>query len=199
PAPAARAGRAGPPVAARLGRARDLAVGTLPVRLPAGGIPAHAGSADQLDFRGFRGSPGTSRRSGGRRGVAQLGSALRSGRRGRRFKSGHPDPGCCRSEARAVISHGRSLCSVSDFGSELRADLVCPPEEHGEPSATAVCPDHPASQSGARRSSQKLRLALLRTGGLATLSLMRDEVCLNEELAAEAESMLRDGTVEGLA
>jgi hypothetical protein len=27
------------------------------------------------------------------RGVAQLGSALRSGRRGRRFKSGHPDPG----------------------------------------------------------------------------------------------------------
>ena len=27
----------------------------------------------------------------GRRGVAQLGSALRSGRRGRRFKSGHPD------------------------------------------------------------------------------------------------------------
>ena len=28
-----------------------------------------------------------------RRGVAQLGSALRSGRRGRRFKSGHPDPG----------------------------------------------------------------------------------------------------------
>ena len=84
-------GRAGPPVAARLRRARDLAVGTLPVRLPPGGIPAHAGSADQLDFRGFRGSPGTWRRSGRRRGVAQLGSALRSGRRGRRFKSGHPD------------------------------------------------------------------------------------------------------------
>ena len=78
-------------MAARLGRAGDLAVDTLPVRLPSGGIPAHAGSADQLDFRGFRVRPESRARSGRRRGVAQLGSALRSGRRGRRFKSGHPD------------------------------------------------------------------------------------------------------------
>ena len=46
------------------------------------------------------------------RGVAQLGSALRSGRRGRRFKSCHPDQQNRRSEA---------LCS-----SERRASLLSP-------------------------------------------------------------------------
>src|ERR1039458_3853408 len=54
-------------------------MGTRPALLPARGNAAHAGTPDQLEL------------SGGRRGVAQLGSALRSGRRGRRFKSGHPD------------------------------------------------------------------------------------------------------------
>ena len=33
-------------------------MGTVPAGLPAGGKPAHAGSADRLDFRGFRDCPG---------------------------------------------------------------------------------------------------------------------------------------------
>ena len=63
------------------------------VRLPAGGVAADAhptltGGPGIPDLTpGGRGLllPGTPR------GVAQLGSALRSGRRGRRFESGHPD------------------------------------------------------------------------------------------------------------
>ena len=47
-------GEPAPRLAARLGRAGHLAVGAGPVRLPAGGNAAHAGSADRLDFRGFR-------------------------------------------------------------------------------------------------------------------------------------------------
>ena len=80
-------------LAARFGRARYLALGPGPDRLPAGGHAAHAGAADRLDCRRFRGNrpPGVLGPRTGRRGVAQLGSALRSGRRGRRFKSGHPD------------------------------------------------------------------------------------------------------------
>ena len=66
-------------LAARFRWPRHLAVGASQVQLPAGGHAAHASSADQLDC------------SRGRRGVAQLGSALRSGRRGRGFKSRHPD------------------------------------------------------------------------------------------------------------
>ena len=66
-------------MAARLGWPRYLSLRPGALLLPAGGYAAHAGARDQLDF------------SGGQRGVAQLGSALRSGRRGRRFKSGHPD------------------------------------------------------------------------------------------------------------
>ena len=69
---------------------------TAPVRFacPPGGDPAHAGTpltadAGIPDCAGRRGVgyvlPGT------HRGVAQLGSALRSGRRGRGFKSRHPD------------------------------------------------------------------------------------------------------------
>src|SRR5215468_9339290 len=78
-------------MAARIRWARDIAVGTVPVRLPTGGNPAHAGAPHRLDCRGFPGSASGSLRRFRRRGVAQLGSALRSGRRGRRFKSGHPD------------------------------------------------------------------------------------------------------------
>ena len=74
-----------------VGRARDLAVGAVPVRLPAGGNPAHADSPYRLDCRGFPGKDAREFMPFRRRGVAQLGSALRSGRRGRRFKSGHPD------------------------------------------------------------------------------------------------------------
>ena len=44
------------------GWARHLAMGTGPVRLPAGGHPAHAGAPDRLDCRRFQGigSPGAS-------------------------------------------------------------------------------------------------------------------------------------------
>ena len=53
PAPASRRGdRTG--LAARVGRAGDLTVGAVPVRLPAGGNAAHAGSPDRLDCRGSR-------------------------------------------------------------------------------------------------------------------------------------------------
>ena len=46
----------------------------------------------------------------GRRGVAQLGSALRSGRRGRRFKSGHPDHG---HRPLPTVGRGLFLCRTA--------------------------------------------------------------------------------------
>ena len=55
-------------------------------------VPASAAGRKPRCSRWFRDPPpGPLDFSSGRRGVAQLGSALRSGRRGRRFKSGHPD------------------------------------------------------------------------------------------------------------
>ena len=67
-------------------RARHQPVRAGPLRLPPGGDPAHPGAAPvSSDLRW----PGMLARL--HRGVAQLGSALRSGRRGRRFKSCHPD------------------------------------------------------------------------------------------------------------
>jgi hypothetical protein len=49
------------------------------------------------------------------------------------------------------------------------------------------------------KSLEKVRVCLLQSGGLATLPSMSDEESLNQSLVAEVESMLRDGTVEGLA
>ena len=86
-------------LAARLRRPRHLPVRAGPVRLPPRGDPAHAdpAAADLQRDRASRtacadppGYPLGSVRAH-QRGVAQLGSALRSGRRGRRFKSCHPD------------------------------------------------------------------------------------------------------------
>ena len=74
-------GRAG--LAARVRGPGHVAVRAGPVRLPARGHPADAG--------GETIRPGSARLAGLHRGVAQLGSALRSGRRGRGFKSRHPD------------------------------------------------------------------------------------------------------------
>ena len=79
-------------LAARLGRPGHQPVRAGAVRLPAGGDAAHADRAGRLT------GPPTGRTgpaldsSPAPRGVAQLGSARRSGRRGRRFKSCHPDP-----------------------------------------------------------------------------------------------------------
>ena len=58
PAPALRPSPASltPALAARVRRARHLTVGPVPVRLPAGGHAAHAGAADRLDCRRFRGN-----------------------------------------------------------------------------------------------------------------------------------------------
>ena len=77
-------------LAARLGRPGHQPVRAGAVRLPAGGDAAHPGRPATVHPLG--------RRHAGRldcvaapRGVAQLGSARRSGRRGRRFKSCHPD------------------------------------------------------------------------------------------------------------
>ena len=80
PAPAPVRPRSAPArVPARIGRSRHVPLCPGTAGLPSGGHRAHARPADGLDS------------VRGRRGVAQLGSALRSGRRGRRFKSGHPD------------------------------------------------------------------------------------------------------------
>ena len=69
-------------------RALDLRAGAL--RLPPRGIAAHARRPRPLSR--VRSTLRASGRLGGLpRGVAQLGSARRSGRRGRRFKSCHPD------------------------------------------------------------------------------------------------------------
>ena len=83
---AAQVGRAD--VLPRLRRAGDQPVHADPVRLPPGSVAAHADGTRSIALT----------RAGmlGRlhfRGVAQLGSALRSGRRGRGFESRHPDAG----------------------------------------------------------------------------------------------------------
>ena len=127
PAPApggVAARRPGVVLAARLGRSGHQPVRPDPGRLPARGDPADAGrgrirpSADPISVRPeVLGYGCRSACSGGHdRAVAQLGSALRSGRRGRRFKSCQPDsrgpgsargsgPCCLRTVARAVRWH----------------------------------------------------------------------------------------------
>jgi hypothetical protein len=50
-------------------------------------------------------------------------STQRSGRRGRGFKSRHPDQGSCRSAPDSLICPDRSPTSMSDSGSEMGADL----------------------------------------------------------------------------
>ena len=93
PAPGRAAGaRPAAVLAARVRWARHLAVGAGPVLPAARRRPCSRwspGSARLPEVSGF-GHPGGPPPDG-HRGVAQLGSALRSGRRGRRFKSGHPD------------------------------------------------------------------------------------------------------------
>jgi hypothetical protein len=81
--------------------------------------PCPSGLAFPLDYRGFARHRGSVRR----RGVAQLGSALRSGRRGRRFKSGHPDPA---QRPLPTAGCGPYLCRSSEVQQRLRAKL--PPE-----------------------------------------------------------------------
>ena len=129
PATPGSAARRARRVAARLGRARHLAVRPGAVRLPARGDPAHphARTPDPETWTQRRARPPASTHLGfwtaagtrfgrGRRrtvdspslhrGVAQLGSALRSGRRGRRFKSCHPD-----FMTRAALPYGRAALS----------------------------------------------------------------------------------------
>ncbi len=78
--------------AARVGRARDLALRTDPLRLPARGHAHHPGTRHSpLIDEPVWGARSRRAILSVLRGVAQLGSALRSGRRGRGFKSRHPD------------------------------------------------------------------------------------------------------------
>src|ERR1700730_6617577 len=73
----------------------------------------------------------------------------------------------------------------------------------GRPDQDAVVLPRYRAVGSARRpyeaSGRKKRVRLLRIGELATLSHMSDEGDLNEDLAAEVEMLLRDGTLEGLA
>ena len=90
-------GRPGLVLAARLGRRRDLAVRPDPAVLPPRGDPADPAPEGLLSTLGDgAGNPVRSTQfalvdSPRLRAVAQLGSAPRSGRRGRRFKSCQPD------------------------------------------------------------------------------------------------------------
>ena len=95
PAPGRLAGRRpGLRLAARLGRDRHLAVRPDPGGLPPGGHPAHPGARGPLTDWGtplpLRYAPDLVSPAHVRA-VAQLGSAPRSGRGGRRFKSCQPD------------------------------------------------------------------------------------------------------------
>ena len=78
-------------VAARLGRAGYVAVRPRAFRVSARGDAAHSRAAGALTGAVGTATVGSARLPGFQRGVAQLGSALRSGRRGRGFKSRHPD------------------------------------------------------------------------------------------------------------
>ena len=84
--------RPGSVLAARLRRRRHLAVRRRAVRLPAGGDTAAAHSAQLTVRPDFGPGRASDRLRDAPRAVAQFGSALRSGRRGRRFKSCQPDP-----------------------------------------------------------------------------------------------------------
>ena len=88
----ARAGAPDGHLAARLGRPGHQPVRARPVRLPARGDAADAHRPRPPEPRRRRPpAAGALDSSTAPRGVAQLGSARRSGRRGRRFKSCHPD------------------------------------------------------------------------------------------------------------
>jgi hypothetical protein len=84
----------------------------------------------------------------GGRGVAQLGSALRSGRRGRRFKSGHPDQVEGTETLRACRLRSREpRCQSRGRGSVLKT-VVPNTHPHTAPAGPSRHGRHPALPDG---------------------------------------------------
>ena len=129
-------------LAARLGRPGHQPVRAGPVRLPARGDAADARRPGRLSPPPDAAAAGldSSRHA---RGVAQLGSARRSGRRGRRFKSCHPD------SHEAGAPHGAPASSV------FQAAVVN--SSGATPVGTAVSASSPACWAGRRPPPQRPR------------------------------------------
>ncbi len=118
------------------------------------------------------------------RGVAQLGSALRSGRRGRRFKSFHPDVFCHLRHIR-LVSHIQLVESFSQFilKSVICLKSISAVDNFGENDHTS-----PVCVTERKTTSRKLQIAVIGAG---------DPDKKTAELAKEVGRLIaeRDGIV----